>query len=174
LLRGGVFGEQGNPNSVPVFDQNGYFSMANTAANVAAGQPQILSAPHTGISTYTPGGLITAGPLKGTYFGVLGANGYPSVNQLAYGSPVKGQYMQGGDWKYTDSAQFGSTALIPRQRRDNAFGRVSFDLNDSTEVYTELSWARYHGFSYYDAPTTTGISISVNNPFLPPSVVAAM
>jgi len=174
LFSGEVLGEQGNLNSVPVFDKTGYFAMPNTTANVAAGSPQVLVGPNMGLSTYTPGGLITSGPLKGTYFGVAGANGVPSVNQLAYGSPVNGQWMQGGDWKYTDSAQFGSTGLIPRQQRASAFGRASFDLSDSTEVYTELSWARYHGFSYYDSPTTTGISISVNNPFLPASVVSAM
>ena len=81
----------------------------------------------------------------------LGQTAWPA-STIAYGSPVNGQWMQGGDWKYTDSAQFGSTALIPRQHRASAFGRVSFDLTDSTEVYTELSWARYHGFSYYDRP----------------------
>ena len=174
LFSGEVLGEPGNLSSVPVFDKNGYFSMPNTAANIAAGGSQVLVGPNTGISTYTPGGLITSGPLKGTYFGVVGANGVPSVNQLAYGSPANGQWMKGGDWQYTDSGQFGHTALIPRQNRASIFGRLSFDLNDSTEVYTELSWARYHGFSYYDAPTTTGISISVNNPFLPASVVSAM
>ena len=174
LFSGEVFGEQGNLHSVPAYDENGYFSMPNTAANIAAGGPQVLAGPNLGLSTYTPGGLITSGPLKGTYFGVVGANGVPAVNQLAYGSPVNGQWMQGGDWKYTDSGQFGSTALIPHQDRDNLFGRVSFDLNDNTEVYSELSWARYHGFSYYDAPTTTGISISINNPFLPASVASAM
>ena len=174
LFSGEVLGEQGNLHSVPAFDQNGYFSMPNTAANIAAGGPQVLVGPHLGISTYTPGGLIASGPLKGTYFGVVGANGVPSVNQLAYGSPVSGQWMQGGDWKYTNSGQFGSTALIPRQDRDSLFGRLSFELNDNTEIYSELSWARYHGFSYYDSPTTTGISISVNNPFLPASVASAM
>jgi iron complex outermembrane recepter protein len=170
LFSGEVLGEQGNLNSVPVFDKSGYFAMPNTTP----GGPQVLVGPNTGLSTYTPGGLITSAPLKGTYFGVVGANGFPSVNQLAYGNPLGGQWMKGGDWQYTDSAQFGSSALIPRQRRASAFGRLSFDLNDSTEVYTELSWARYHGFSYYDAPTTTGIVISVNNPFLPASVVSAM
>jgi outer membrane receptor protein involved in Fe transport len=174
LFSGEVLGEQGNLSSAPVFDKDGYFSMPNTTANMAAGGPQVLAAPNTGISTYTPGGLITSGPLKGTYFGAVGANGMPSVNQLAYGNPVNGQWMQGGDWKYTDSAQFGHTALLPRQDRDSAFARLSFELNDRTEVYSELSWARYHGFSYYDAPTTTGIAISVNNPFLPTSVVSAM
>jgi outer membrane receptor protein involved in Fe transport len=174
LFSGEVLGEPGNLNSVPVFDKNGYFAMPNTTANVAAGGPQVLVGPNTGISTYTPGGLITSGPLKGTYFGVVGANGVPAVNQLAYGSPVNGQWMKGGDWQYTDSGQFGHTALLPRQKRASTFGRLSFDLNDSNEVYAEASWARYSGFSYYDAPTTTGISISVNNPFLPQSVVSTM
>ena len=174
LFSGEVFQEQGNLNGIPNYDTNAFFSMPNTAANIAAGGPQILVGPHMGLSTLTPGGLITSGPLKGTYFGAVGANGVASVNQLAYGSPVNGQWMQGGDWQYTDSSQFGHTALLPRQHRADAFGRLSFDLTDSTEIYTEVSWARYHGFSYYDAPTTTGISISVNNPFLPASVVSAM
>jgi iron complex outermembrane recepter protein len=174
LFSGEVMQEQGNLNGIPAYDQNAFFAMPNTAANIAAGQPQILAGPHMGLSTLTPGGLITSGPLKGTYFGAVNANGVASVNQLAYGNPVNGQWMQGGDWAYTDTAQFGKTALIPRQHRANAFGRFSFDFDNGTEVYSELSWARYHGFSYYDAPTTTGISISVNNPFLPASVVSAM
>jgi iron complex outermembrane receptor protein len=174
LFSGEVFGEQGSLTGVPVYDQNGYFSMPNSAANITAGGPQILVGPHTGISSYTPGGLITSGPLMGTYFGAVDANGVPSVNHLAYGSPVNGQWMQGGDWKYTDSGQFGSSTLIPRQDRDDVYSRLSFDLNDDTEVYSELSWARYHGYAFYDAPTTTGITINSTNPYLPQSVVQQM
>ena len=39
LFSGEVFQEQGNLNGIPVFDQNAYFSMPNTAANIAAGRP---------------------------------------------------------------------------------------------------------------------------------------
>jgi len=112
LFSGEVFQEQGNLNSIPVFDKDAYFAMPNTAANIAAGAPQILVGPHTGLSTLTPGGLITSGPLKGTYFGAVGANGVASVNQLAYGSPVNGQWMQGGDWKYTDPMHFEMNKLV--------------------------------------------------------------
>lgn len=174
LFSGEVFDDHGNLTGIPAYDENAWFSMPNTAANIAAGGPQVLVGSHLGLSIYTPGGLITAGPLKGTYFGAVGGNGLPAVNQLAYGNPVNGQWMQGGDWQYTDSGQFGHSTLIPRQDRDNVFGRLSFDVTDSAEVYAELSWGRYQGFAYYDAPTTTGITIHDDNPFLPPSVVSAM
>ncbi len=169
IFSGELFSENGNLTQIPTYDKSGYFALGNTAANVAAGQPQVLVGPNTGISSYTPGGLITNGPLKGTYFGVNG-----TINQLAYGNPVSGQWMQGGDWEYTDSGQFGHTALIPTQKRQSAFGRVSFDLTDNVEVYGEASYARYWGFSYYDAPTTTGITVSVNNPLLPAAIKTEM
>ena len=150
LFSGEVFGEQGNLHSVPAYDENGYFSMPNTAANIAAGGPQVLAGPNLGLSTYTPGGLITSGPLKGTYFGVVGANGVPAVNQLAYGSPVNGQWMQGGDWKYTDSGQFGSTALIPHR-----IATISSAVSASTSTTTPRSTASSPGPVITASPITT-------------------
>ena len=136
-------GDNGILTAVPSYDEAGYFAMANSSANILAGGPQIIAGPGLGLSTYTPGGLITSGALKGTYFGQVGANGAASINQLAYGSPATGQWMQGGDWQYTDSGQFGKTGLVPTQKRQNAFGRVSFDLSDDAEVYAEASYGRY-------------------------------
>jgi iron complex outermembrane recepter protein len=161
LFSGELYGDNGILSAVPAYDEDGYFAMANSAANIAAGGPQVIAGPGIGLSTYTPGGLITSGALKGTYFGEVGANGAASINQLAYGSPVTGQWMQGGDWQYTDSSQFGKTGLVPTQKRQNAFGRASFDLNDDAEVYLEASYGRYWGFSYYDAPTYTGSTITI-------------
>jgi len=174
LFSGEASYQHGNLDGIPEFNRNHYFSMPNSAANIAAGGPQVLVGKHIGISTYTPGGLITSGPLKGTYFGVLDANGVPTINKLAYGDPVGSQWMQGGDYEYTNSAQFGYQTLIPRQSRQNAFGRISFDLTDSTEVYAELSWGRYHGIAYVEAQSTAGIEVSIDNPYLPASIVSAM
>ncbi len=174
LFSGELYSENGNLYSYPPYDNAGYFAMPNSAANIAAGGPQILVGPDTGLMNYSPGGLITAGPLKGTYFGAVGANGQASVNQLAYGSPTGSQWMKGGDWQYTDSGQFGHEGLLPTQKRQNAFARASFDLNDSAEVYVELNYGRYWGFSFYDAPTTTGITVHNDNPFLPAAFVAMM
>jgi len=85
------------------WNKSGYFAIRNT--DLSAGAPFHLVSKNVGISAYTPGGLITAGPLKGTYFGVNGA-----VNQLAYGA-VSGQWMVGGDWKYSSSGMNGTDDL---------------------------------------------------------------
>jgi iron complex outermembrane receptor protein len=169
LFSGELFSENGTGSQVPTYDKNGYFAMANSTANIAAGGPQYIVGNHIGISTYAPGGLITAGPLKGTYFGVNG-----TVNQLAYGNPLSGQWMQGGDWALTDSGQFGADTLSPQQKRESVYGRVSFDLTDSAEIYTEFTYARYQGEGFYDSPTTTGLTIHNDNPYLPASVAGAM
>ena len=163
-------GESASANGIsgynPSWNTSGHFVMLNPYTS--PGQPYYLVGNQIGVSTYTPGGLITAGPLKGTYFGVNG-----SVNHLAYGA-VSGQFMQGGDWQYASSGEIGSDSLLPSNTRRNAFGRASFDITPNTEVYGEASYARYEGFSYYIAPTTTGITIRSDNAYLPASVASQM
>ena len=85
----GIHGESRDWNT------NGHFAIRNT--DTSAGAPFYIVADQVGISAYTPGGLITSGPLRGTYFGVNG-----QVSQLAYGA-VSGQWMVGGDWEYSSS-----------------------------------------------------------------------
>jgi iron complex outermembrane recepter protein len=167
LFSGEVFGENGiTIGTVPDWEQSGYRAMPNP--DKSPGAPEYYVGHDIGISTYTPGGLITSGPLKGTYFGVNG-----TVNQLAYGN-VGGQWMQGGDWQYTTSGELGSNSLAPQQQRDSAFTRFSFDLTPDAEVYTELSYGRYEGLGYYDSPTTTGITIQSDNAYLPSVVKQEM
>jgi iron complex outermembrane receptor protein len=148
------------------WNRNGVFAIRNT--DLSAGAPYYIVSDHVGISAYTPGGLITAGPLKGTYFGVNGA-----VNQLAYGA-VSGQWMVGGDWDYASSGMVGTNTLIPDEDRDSYFGRVSYELTPNIEVFGQASYAKYKGLSYYISPTQTGIVIRSDNAFLPASVKAQM
>jgi outer membrane receptor protein involved in Fe transport len=166
LFSGEVAGENGIHYTSPAWNDTGHFVMRNP--DTSAGAPYYLVGNNIGISTYTPGGLITAGPLKGTYFGTGG-----SVNQLTYGR-ASGQWMQGGDWKYSTSGMLGTSSLEPTQDRDNAYGRVSFDLTSDTEVFAEASYARYKGLSYYINPTTTGITIQSSNAYLPAAVAQRM
>jgi outer membrane receptor protein involved in Fe transport len=105
LFSGEVAGENGIHYTSPAWNDSGHFVMRNP--DTSAGAPYYLVGNNIGISTYTPGGLITAGPLKGTYFGTGG-----SVNQLTYGQ-ASGQWMQGGDWKYTTSGILGTNSLEP-------------------------------------------------------------
>jgi iron complex outermembrane receptor protein len=143
------------------WNKTGHFAIRNP--NTAAGQPFYVVADNVGISSYTPGGLITAGPLRGTYFGVNG-----TVNQLAYGQ-VSGQWMIGGDWEYTSSLN-GTNSLLPDEDRDSFFGRVSYEVAPNINVFAQASYARYEGLSYYIQPTSTGITIRSDNAYLPASV----
>jgi outer membrane receptor protein involved in Fe transport len=148
------------------WNQSGYFAVRNP--NTAPDAPYYIVSKNVGISTYTPGGLITSGPLKGTYFGVNGA-----VSQLNYGATT-GQWMIGGDWKYTNSGMLGTNSLAPDEDRDSLFGRVSYEVTPNVEVFLQGSYARYKGLSYYISPTQTGIVIQKDNAFLPASVKAQM
>jgi iron complex outermembrane recepter protein len=148
------------------WNEGGYFAMRNPDTSVGA--PFYLVGNNTGISTYTPGGLVTAGPLRGTYFGVNG-----TVNQLSYGA-TSGQWMKGGDWQYTTSGILGSNSLQSEDKRKSVFTRASYEVLPDVEAFLQASYARYEGLSYYIVPTTTGITISRDNAFLPASVVQRM
>jgi outer membrane receptor protein involved in Fe transport len=73
-----------------------YQTVVNPTYTATNGQPQYLAVYDTGNSLAAPGGLITGGPLKGTYFGIGGQTG-----QLNYGT-VSGGYIIGGDWRFTN------------------------------------------------------------------------
>ena len=148
------------------WNKTGNFAIRNP--DTSAGAPFYVVSHNVGISAYTPGGLITAGLLKGTYFGVNG-----SVNQLAYGT-VSGQWMIGGDWKYASSGMNGTNSLAPDEDRDSLFGRVDYELTPNISVFAQASYAKYKGLSYYINPTQTGIVIQADNAFLPASVKAQM
>lgn len=148
------------------WNKGGHFAVRNP--DTSAGAPFYLVADQVGISSYTPGGLITSGPLRGTYFGVGG-----QVSQLAYGA-VTGQWMIGGDWAYSSSGMNGSNSLLPDEERDSFFGRVSYELAPNIEIFGQASYARYQGLSYYIQPTHTGITIRSDNAFLPASVRAQL
>lgn len=146
--------------------EKGYFGIINP--DKSPGAPHFLVADNIGISAYTPGGLIVSGPLKGTYFGEGG-----SVNQLNYGA-VSGQWMQGGDWQYTTSAELGTNSLAAADQRDSVFLRSSFMFDGGTEIFGQVSSAKYEGYSFYIRPTDRNITIQADNAFLPASVAADM
>lgn len=114
---------------------NGAKIIANPAYAATNGQPQLLALPNVGFTTATPGGIITTGPLAGTYFGPGG-----TPTRLNYGSIVSGNFMVGGDWRYADFGESGD--LDPQLNRQSIFGQVSFQATDHVELYTEGSYSR--------------------------------
>jgi len=169
LFSGELFSQNIITNVAPDWDQNGHFGMLNPDGS--AGAPHFYVGDHIGIRTYTPGGLITSGPLAGTYFGTGG-----SLNQLAYGAqPLNssgqptGLWMQGGDWQYTTSGILGTNTLQPGEDRQSAFGRASYYVLPNAEVFAQASYARYKGLTYYmQAPTTA--TIQADNAYLPDEI----
>ena len=85
-----------------------FFNPAYTATN---GQPELIDEPRRrALPLRRPGGIITSGPLRGTYFG---EGGTPGTVQLR--TVVGGNFMQGGHWQYAD---YSTTAdLAPKSDR---------------------------------------------------------
>lgn len=134
-----------------------------TATN---GQPQLLNRPNSGVATATPGGIITSGPLRGTYFG---PGGVP--RQFNYGSVVGGNYMQGGDWQYSDITQFSD--LAPTLSRQGIFGRASFDINDDVEIFGQFSYNRSTSrFNSLPQVNFGNVTIQTDNAFIPTGIAS--
>lgn len=151
---------------------NGAKLFNNPAYTATNGQPQLLASPNTGFATATPGGIITSGPLRGTYFG---PGGTPA--QLNYGSIVSGNFMVGGDWAYADFAKSGD--IDPRLNRQSLFGRVSFEASDNIELFAQLSYNRattrvasLTQWNFGASAPGTGITIQPDNAFIPASIAS--
>lgn len=143
---------------------NGAKLFTNPAYTPTNGQPQLLVSPNAGFATATPGGIITSGPLRGTYFGPGG-----TPTQFNYGSIVSGNFMVGGDWAYADFAKSGD--IDPRLNRQSAFGHVSYEATDNVELFAQLSYnraaTRVASLTQFNFGN---ITIQPDNAFIPASI----
>jgi outer membrane receptor protein involved in Fe transport len=144
--------------------------------------PEYIVTKDAGISSFAPGGLVTFGPLKGIYFGSINpATGFASVNKLNFGAVQPGsQWMIGGDTDITSASHRGSATLQPSEKRQSAFGRLSYEFSPALNVFAQFAYSRYRGQSYYQqtattaTSATTGVLINNDNAYLPPEVKALM
>jgi iron complex outermembrane receptor protein len=145
------------------WNNSGYFQINNPAYTATNGQPQRLVGPGFGPATYTAGGLIASGPLRGTYF--LGDG---VTRQLNYGTTntVSSPWMVGGDYLTTLAGHAGTNSLLPKEERIGVFNRTSFDITNNIQVYGQFSWNRYSGQSYYQQTPSTGVTIQHDNAYL--------
>ena len=190
LLSGEYFDQNGIQTIDRAWNDSGFFLANNPAysatgncrppAGYVAGTPIPGCAPEyfvgSGIGTgqFTPGGLISTGPLRGTYFGTINpATGRATVNQLVFG-PTSGQWMIGGDLDITTDGHRGSATLLPSEKRASAFGRVSYEFAPAFELFGQFSHSYYTGESFYQQTPTTGVVIQRDNAFLPDNVRSAM
>jgi outer membrane receptor protein involved in Fe transport len=152
-----------------------YATAACTDNNAAtACVPEYLVSNNAGIGNISPGGLITTGALRGTYFGTIDpATGRATTGTAALG-PSSGQWMIGGDYPYLDSNHKNTNTLIPEETRKNFFGRASWEFSRAFELFGQASYSSYKGLSYYQQTPSTGVVIQRDNAYLPDSVRAAM
>jgi iron complex outermembrane receptor protein len=136
-------GVRGNPR--PNLDagwntiQNPNYIVTNGVGN---GQPEFLIVPQVGIGNAAPGGLITAGPLKGIQFD---ASGRPY--QFNYGPLAgRGSLMSGGDWQLTRTDR--TSDLQAKVVRKTVFLRSSYDVTDNVSAYAQLHWSHTFGYSH--------------------------
>ncbi|WP_231621560.1 TonB-dependent receptor plug domain-containing protein [Sphingomonas sp. 37zxx] len=141
------------------WNQAGFFQIDNPAYTPTNGQPARLVQGGIGTSQFTPGGLISTGPFRGTYFGTIGAGG-PSLNQLQFG-PTNGQWMVGGDYLITRENHIGTNTLIPDEDRSSIFGRVEYEVMPEATLFLTGSYAHYEGNSFYQQTPSTGVTLQV-------------
>jgi iron complex outermembrane receptor protein len=192
LLSGEYFTQEGIQSIDRDWNDTGFFLINNPAYSTAVGGncraptgyvagtpitgcgPEYLISANTGTGQFTPGGLISTGPLRGTYFGSINpATGKASVNQLNFGT-TSGQWMLGGDLDITTAGHRGSATLLPSEKRASGFGRLSWEFSPAIQVFVQGAYSHYNGQSYYQQTPTTGVTIQRDNAFLPDSVRAAM
>jgi len=145
------------------------------------GEQQIISNPNSATNGLPPllevgnvhtslgsGGTIT-GPANFLYRGYT-FNPDGSIRPFQTGSLVSGVQMIGGEGQSTVTG----FDMIPAVRRVASYAKTSYDINDSVTASLVLSYA-YNKASFHGSlPRITARTISVNNPFLPASVVTQM
>jgi len=174
LLNGEYYRQEPVTTIARDWNDSGYFQINNPAYTATNGQPQRLVGSGFGPATYTAGGLITAGPLRGTYF--LGDG---QTSQLNFGTTntVSSPWMIGGDYQTTLAGHESTNSLLPDEERIGVFDRTSFDVSDNLQIYGQFSWNRYTGASFYQQTPSTGVTIQRDNAYLIqqyPSVVSAL
>ena len=150
------------------WNRDGWGQMLNPNYTPDNGEPFRLIVPHVGLSTATPGGIITSGPLRGIAFGEGG-----TPYNFNYGDIVSDPYMQGGDWRAVGRRHVPS--LDPEVNRRSIFTRVSFDVTSDLHVYAQGQWASTKINNICCSAWGIGnITVPVDNAFMPESVRSQM
>jgi outer membrane receptor protein involved in Fe transport len=157
--------------------KQGWHIILNPAYAVGNGQPFQLVLPQTSQSNQTPGGIITAGPLKGIAFGPGG-----TPYEFNYGTLISDPWMQGGDWVANDitasmpGGYYGAgDQLDPSETRQNTYARLSYEITDDIEVFGTWNWAYDNNFTICCSNFDPGdLTVKADNAFIPASLQTQM
>jgi iron complex outermembrane receptor protein len=154
------------------WNNNGIGYITNPTYTAKNGQPLDILTNHIGVDNASYGGTIASGPFRGTMFGPGGVQ-----SQEVFGSLVSDPLMSGGSWASQTITNVLGAAFTPSQRRQNAFGRLSWDLTDNSEVYAQVSYGHLYSFSdsvpvFYPSPG--GLTIQADNAYLPANIASGL
>lgn len=125
----------------------------------------IIPSIRSSIGTY--GGLISAGPLRGTQF-LDGGRSAP----FNYGTITGTAFQSGGD------GARANIGLQPTQERYNGFARAEFDVSPAFTVFAEGLYARSHtnqgAFVSQNVGSNAAYTIYRDNAYLPADILARM
>ncbi|MHB1205630.1 MAG: TonB-dependent receptor plug domain-containing protein [Rhodospirillaceae bacterium] len=140
----------------------------NAAAGQSTSVPAYITRPDASLAVAMPGGIITTGPLKGTYFGPGG-----TPIKFNYGTLSGSTMMFGGDWQaaridYINDLDIGLA-------RQTFFTRASYNLTDDIEVFAQFQWAQAHS-TLNSVPNFElgNITVKADNAFIPAALRAQL
>jgi outer membrane receptor protein involved in Fe transport len=145
-----------------------YQPVQNSAPG-ANGLPATIVSPNSRTATIAPGGLINAGPLRGTAFDAAGTPvAYPYGTY--YGA---GLFMSGGSFM-NQSGFFQFFPLVVPLERYNLFSNVKYELGGDTEGFLQTSYASMKGSVPQSQIRETALTVQRDNAFLPASIRTQM
>lgn len=158
-------------NGADLSDRGWFDSRAvvnNPAYTATNGQVRQVTIKGAAPANMSPGGVITAGPLRGIQF--VGPTGTPVPYNFGTQS---GSVQYGGD---TDNSVGEARAISVELEYANAFTHVEYDLTPDITAYAEGSYARSwyteNGYLYFYRQGN--LVINADNAYLDPSIKAQM
>jgi iron complex outermembrane receptor protein len=146
--------------------QPGFANISNPAFVAGGTQPGFLVRYDVGNSKATPGGLISAGPLRGISFGPGG-----TVTNFQFGDITSGTLQAGG----TLDDPKGVWGPMLDNKYWSTFGHVTYDLTDTIVATFEAGYAGSDGKNFSaQYNRQNDITIRNDNAFLPLAVKQAM
>ena len=161
------------PMSAREWNRVAWKMLTNSAYGTGPGQstsvPEFIIRSNTGLINASPGGIITAGPLKGTAFN---KEGVPF--QFIYPDVQGAGFIAGGMAPLNDTSQY-SQNVTTRSRQENVFFRASYDLADNITLFGQFinHYSKTAGLSKLD-DSQGNLTIRADNPFIPADVAGRM
>jgi len=139
----------------------------NPAYAAGNGQPRYVVRRDVGLVAGTPGGIITSGPRRGTYFGPSGE----MLSGYNFGTNVGNNFQEGGDWRY--SRIDDGVDIAGSVERTIGYLRTSFDLTDKLSAYVEGQYSDTSTSNIANPNRRLGNNkLYIDNAFLPDSLRA--